>query len=31
MDLAIWLPLMFILGLFILAVLFAFVWACERV
>ena len=31
MDLTIWLPAMFLLGLAALAVMFAFVVACEKV
>jgi hypothetical protein len=31
MNLEVWLPAMFILGLATLAILFAFVYACERV
>jgi hypothetical protein len=31
MDLGIWLPALFLLGLLTLGVLFAFVYACERV
>jgi hypothetical protein len=31
MDLAIWLPAMFVLGLATLGLIFAFVAACERV
>lgn len=31
MNLAIWLPALFLLGLVTLALLFAFVKACERV
>jgi hypothetical protein len=31
MDLAIWLPVMFALGLATMGLLFAFVVACERV
>ena len=31
MDLEVWLPAMFILGMVTLGILFAFVYACERV
>jgi hypothetical protein len=31
MDLTIWLPAMFVLGLAIMGLIFAFVIACERV
>jgi hypothetical protein len=31
MNLVIWLPALFVLGVVVLAVLFAFVYACERV
>jgi hypothetical protein len=31
MDLSIWLPAMFLLGLIALGLMFAFVVACERV
>jgi hypothetical protein len=31
MNLEVWLPAMFILGLATLAILFAFVYACEHV
>ena len=31
MDLAIWLPALFALGLFTMALMFAFVKACEKV
>jgi hypothetical protein len=31
MDLTIWLPALFVLGLATLGALFAFVYACERV
>jgi hypothetical protein len=31
MDLTIWLPAMFVLGLVTLGIMFAFVIACERV
>jgi hypothetical protein len=31
MDLAVWLPAMFVLGLGVMALMFAFVRGCERV
>jgi hypothetical protein len=31
LDLTIWLPALFVLGMLTLGVLFAFVYACERV
>ncbi len=31
MDLAIWLPAMFVLGLFTMGLMFAFAVACEKV
>jgi len=31
MNLAIWLPTVFVLGLVALGLMFAFVWACEKV
>ena len=31
MDLTIWLPALFVLGLVTLGLLFAFVYACDRV
>jgi hypothetical protein len=31
MNLVLWLPAMFLLGILVLAVLFAFIYGCERV
>lgn len=31
MDLSIWIPAMFVLGLAALALMFAFVYACDKV
>jgi hypothetical protein len=31
MNLAVWLPSLFVLGLATMGLIFAFVWACERV